>query len=183
MIEDKDIRIKDNSGKLYYSSSRGVFATKGESVNVSEPVECREVFAYNFKEKTKFIIFGKNRINIKKINNFFEQIEDKLNTKEKTIFYPSSIENAIVIKPSPFWKENPLRRGIFTLFLRCAACHYNGKDIYKSLLNYGLIKKIIGPIEWFMKGNTKPLIKISAGRVVEELSVLSKKDWENSLVT
>ncbi len=176
MIESEKVKIRDTFGELKYSSPAGSFSLPNGRSHT-----CRESFSNSFNKTTNSIIFNKSNINIKKINIFFEQIEDKLQLKEKTKFCSSNFKNAIVIKLSPFWKENSLRRGIFTLFLRCAACHYNGKDVYQSLLNYGLTKKIIGPIEWFIKGNTKPAIKVSGGRVVHELACLNKKEWEESL--
>jgi hypothetical protein len=182
MIGDNvKIRCKDNG---YILPKSGLFSTggltkKGYS-HRRQFNHCREVFAHKFKYDTNYIIFSQAGLDIELINDFFEKIEDKLKIN-KTIFHPTEFKTSVLIELSPFWKENSLRRGMFTLFLRCAACYYNG-DIYKALLKYSLSKKIIGPIEWFMKGNTKTSRSIGGGSIVNELSSFGKKDWETALV-
>jgi len=183
MISDKVINIKSPQ---CYSSWSGFFSTatytNKEFIHNAEFDHCREVFANRFKSNTHFIIFTRRNINIDLINKFFEGIEDKLNVKRPTIFHKLRNKGAVLIELSPFWKENALRRGIFTLFLRCAACYYDGEDIYKSLVKYNLTKKIIGPIEWFMKNNTKLSVSVDSGWVVSKLATFSRKEWESVLV-
>jgi hypothetical protein len=171
---------------LNYSTNHGAFSvskpTKKGFTHSRELNICRETFSRHFKENTDYIVFSQSNIDINIINDFFGKIESKLDIKNKTIFSNSNKKNFIIIRLSPFWKENSLRRGIFTLFLRCAACHYDGNDVYKALLKYSLTKKIIGVLEWFMKGNTRTQKKIYDSNVVSELSTYSRPDWESILV-
>lgn len=177
------VKIKQTAMYANCSSNSGNFAVStfnGKFFTYPESHQCREVFAGYFTSKTNFIIFNKSNVNIERINDFFERIEEKLQLKVKTNFAPSNFKNAILVEVSPFWTDNALKRGMFTLFLRCAGCYYTD-DVYKALLKYPLTRKIIGPIEWFMKGNTNISKKIGSNSIVNELYLYSKKDWELTL--
>ncbi len=119
-------------------------------------LKCRETFSFYFATNfIKYIGFKKENININSINEFFEIIEDKLNLKERTEFYKTDLNDTIIVEMSNFWRQNDTTIQVFTLFLRCAAIHYNG-DFNKAIQTYKLSNYVKLALEHFLKGNTKP---------------------------
>ena len=95
-------------------------------------------------------------LNIKAVNDFFLELEKQLNLKEeqRTVFCRTNKDNVIMCEVPDFWNENPLKRNMFSLFLRCAAV-YNKGNIKDSIRNYPLAYSINDVIMWFLEGNTK----------------------------
>lgn len=141
---------------------------------------CRETFSRYFNSKTCFVLFLRLNISLNRVNKFFGEIETKLGIKNPSEFCPTNNKHIILIKPSYFWRVDGFRRGMFTLFLRCAACYYNN-DVYEALTKYPLSKRILGPIEWFMKGNTNLSQKVGGGNMVNYFSGMGRSDWQGHL--
>ena len=148
----------------YLASDNGQFSVFNSKLNRCTGFhQCRELFSGYFRRNTKFIAFYKSDISIKNIDSFFNYVEKSLNLEENTVFIQTNQKNCIVIKVPDFWLENAFKRGMFTLLLRCAACHFNGKDFIKALEHYELSKPILPAIQWFLKGNTNLTLKRSYG--------------------
>lgn len=188
MISEDIVTILEPAGYggfFNYLPARGMFScssnTKNGFTHVGEHILCREIFLDYFRSNIRYIVFSKIALNIARINQFFEFIEKRLNVQTPTVFYSSNRKNSVLIQVSPFWTDTAFKRAMFTLFLRCGACYYDGEDIYQALLNYPLTKKIIGPIEYFMKGNTNLLKRSNISFTVETLSNFGRADWEKYL--
>jgi hypothetical protein len=182
MISEEILNIKNRHfTSLPYMSPDGRFFTyNNQNYRASQSNICREMFSQNFKRRSRYLGFSKHKINIKKINEFWEQIEDRLGIENKTVFHKSDHKDDIIMKISPFWTQNGVRRGFATLFLRCAAKHYHG-DLNKSFTNYPLMKPIYGAVRWFLNGNTEPTYKnCSGGGLVNKFVKYEKTNcWED----
>jgi hypothetical protein len=138
------------SGMIGYDYTVGLFCLYDDTTHtIFELHTCRDGFAKYFKKENKFIGFNCIKWNLKQFNEFWIQIENKLNLKTKTWFYRTQI------KVSPFWLENDTRRSLFTLLLRCGACFYKG-NLDDALKNYDLSSLVIPAIRHFLDGNTVP---------------------------
>lgn len=113
---------------------------------------CRETFGSYF-QRNGLIGFSKKNLNIDKLNEFWEKLEDKLKLKTRTVFYRTTENNRVVIKLSNFWFQNKIRRGFCTLFLRCGAVYYKG-NFKKALLSYHLLARIKRAVTLFLSGKT-----------------------------
>lgn len=176
MISSKIITLKDwsNEDDGCYTSSIGEFFSVNKNFNVECIESCREELAMSWNRNKRYIGFYDHRLNIHDINKFFEIIENKLKLKQKSIIYQCRIDEEIdsskvLIKVSPFWIKSPMRRGFFTLFLRCAAIHYNGKNINYALRYYQLTKRINKAVKLFLNGYTFTRSKIPQWNIVDTL--------------
>lgn len=155
MISNKVFKIA--SKFLYGPSEQGQFFSFNKRNNyLGQTYGCREQFRQSFRASTAYVGYFKNGISAEKISDFFEYVEGRLKLNQGSVVYRTDDKRAVIVELSPFWRENAMNRGFFTLFLRCAARHYHGKGTFsKAISNYSLAKKISPAITWFLKGNTK----------------------------
>lgn len=186
MISDKILPIND---EYIYSALKGEFFIYNKG-KFPHKYECRESFHYRADRlfrPSSFVGFAKNKLNVLKINEFFEILEDKLRIQDKTIVFYTDNKRYVVLKPSPFWSKTQPNKQLFTLFLRCAAKHYNG-DFDKALHNYYYTRVITPVIKALFKGY-KFTFKVCYGIMDKFASyrdgysnrMLINKDWKKYL--
>jgi hypothetical protein len=168
MLSSKILKIKNHLYINPYNSTSGQFFIYDTKFSIIDGIHsCRELFSEFFTCKTEYVGFtfsNHKDININKVVKFFEYIERRLKNQipsnKTTIVYSTNIKNVIILKISPFWRENNVRRAMFTLFLRCACVHY--KTSFKAaIINYALAYSIQPTINYFLKGNTIPTFRHS----------------------
>lgn len=165
MISDKTFKVIDGYGNFEKEFDGGLFFffEPNDLAGLYQAWECRELFGKRFKDTTQYVGFYDNNLDLDKIDEFFTYIENKVKIKNHTIFYETNLDNVIIVEPSNFWKMNDTKRGFFSLFLRCAAVHYNGgaddKNIMDAIKHYPLANMIKSTVEHFLAGHTKPTYK------------------------
>ena len=161
MINKAILKIKNPDNLRYYDEDvGGAFFIYHVKTNTIEHIRtCREEFSYYFTNKRNWIGFICYKLNINRLNEFFEIIENKLNLDVKTIFYPTDEKAVVIIKLSPFWLQDTCRRGFLTLFLRCGSAFYRNSFNY-AIKSYNLTNDINPVIQWFLSGNTKFISKL-----------------------
>lgn len=164
MISKLTVKIANSNIIGYYTQNDqgGFFLYDRDTKNIlinneCTVVQCRESFAVMFKEQYKRIGFVCKSMNIEKLNEFFEEIENKLNLTEKTLFIKSNHENTVIIRPAPFWLESYFHKQVLTLFIRCGAVYYNG-DFAQAIDAYHLTRTpgVKEALYYFLDNNTKP---------------------------
>ena len=154
MISTRTLKLIDQYGYFGYSHKKGYFFLYKK--NEPECIHsCRVEFAWDFKGYHKWIGFQCPNLDISLLNIFFGHIENQLKLKVKTVFYNSTIKNAVIIKVAPFWLKNETRRSLLTLFIRAGAVYYEG-NFYKAINSYHLARKVKPAIRHFLKGYTVP---------------------------
>lgn len=142
-------------------------------------ISCRDSFIYvwhdlyvgdgtmyfNGKTNRRTVGYVKSKIDIQKINSFFEWLETKLGipNDQHTVFFPTNHKNAVAIVVSTFWIENFTRKSLFSLFLRYAASYFENEKLnaetpegYKKLFNrYPLMSRCMDGILRFLDGYTQ----------------------------
>ena len=186
MISDKTYKIKDKTGFFKNASTAGQYFIYNPNNDTNEKrinwdsyqwdpmgigqasnyvFTCRESLEHYLRSPAitpnnligfHYIRNGIPALDIKIINNFFLELEEKLNLtgEQKTVFCRTNIDSVIMCEVPDFWNENSLKRNMFSLFLRCAAV-YNKGNIKDSIKNYPLAYSIYSVIMWFLEGNTK----------------------------
>jgi len=93
----------------------------------------------------------------KAVAAFIHKIEtQKLTITEITFFKHTDQQDVLWLKPSPFWLENPIKRSLFSLLLRCGI-YYNttNKDAFEVAINSQDYSRITKPaIDRFLSGYT-----------------------------
>lgn len=182
MISKQKLDVSDQTGGYIgatgYGGTVGVFfpfsmntaRTGGKS---GSAITCRETLFNHTNEHTKHIGFFKDKLDIKKLNDFFEEIEAKIGYKARVTIYKCQYDRAVVVYVPPFWRSDPTRRSFFSLFLRCGGAYYTG-DFKKALEAYDYIVLIRNAVNRFLAGNTVPTYKNGiGGGVVEKFQNLS----------
>ena len=91
----------------------------------------------------------------KGIAAFFNQLEELLNIKNKSEFGPTQRKTVMYIRPSKWWTKNPMRRSLFTIFLRCAGYYSIEKDnFYLAIFCDDYALRTRTALSWFLDGNT-----------------------------
>lgn len=142
---------------------------------------CRESFEYESANDWKFIGFHGRNLNIKQLNEFFEQIERRIGLKEKTKFYFTDKIYTVIVEPAHFWLKSAFYRGLLTLFLRCGGGYYTG-DFEKALSSYRLTSDAKPAIHRFLRGNTKFNRKVGSGEVADLLAELNPSEINKCLI-
>lgn len=163
MLSKKILKIQ-HSYSFNDGSNNGFFFTFDKLSNRAlHECSCREEFFHYFNQGTKLIGFTTPILNIKKLNEFFEKIENKLKLKKRTIFYKTNIDSVVLLEVPEFWHNSECRRSLFTLFLRAGAVYYTG-DFDKAINSYNLAKHTKKAIHFFLDGYTIPTFqKIEGG--------------------
>lgn len=157
-----------------------------------ETFSCREGFEYYLNNNTHWVGFIYDNLDIKKLNSFFVKIENQLKIKEKTTFYHASCQEndkgydhsdySTIINVSPFWMTDTVKRGFFTLFLRCGAVFYKN-NIEEAINEYDLASDVKTHIFWFLSGNTEFKGKsIGYGTLVNALSHMDSFELSTSFI-
>jgi hypothetical protein len=156
MISKEKFILDNRTGGLGYGYSKGSFFIidkKNKTIlHDTWPRTCRVEFASDFQRGKNWIGFQILNLKIDLLNEFFQNIEKKLNIKNPTVFYYSN-ENVVVINVSSFWMKTALKRSVFTLFLRCGAMYYNG-NFLNAINSYDLTYKVKSALERFLDGHT-----------------------------
>jgi hypothetical protein len=148
-----------------YESSAGALGNikdgkdaDGNTVKTVEWFSCRERFASRFlKETTEFWFMAGKEIH--NMVAFFKVAEDILNLpeEERTDFKLALNKSQVVmVLPKPFWREDALRRSLFTIFLRQGRLYKPEKKNFEEALyehEYG--KRTKNAIMRFLFGFTK----------------------------
>lgn len=156
------LEIVSQPACLEYGYPLGVFF-KYNNGQMLAYKKCREEFANYFDDKTVAVGLSTGtalKLNPDLIKKFWDHVEDKLKLPIRSEVCKTSLNNveqpnSILVKLSPFWVENGVRRAIFTLFLRCSCIYYKG-DFNNALNNYELTNKIISTLQYFLEGNVYP---------------------------
>lgn len=140
----------------YLNCSNGCFFTYNNlSKATTNRFKCRVEFEMYQNGNEEFVGIT-NVKNIKLLNSFWTRIEKKLNLKEKTVIFNTNYNNVVILKVPLFWRENKLRKSIFTLLLRCGSFYFeNGDNTIDAFNKYDLTSKCIPAIQHFLKGNVK----------------------------
>ena len=133
-----------------YTEGEGSFCTVGSSFVCGYIFYCREEFANVFKKSTKYICFNQSKLNIVKLSEFFDNIHKNLKLKPM-IFHPTNRHDTTLIEVPLFWRENFVRRSIFTLLLRSGTFYKKG--IEPAIKSYHLSAKCSNALSFFLKGN------------------------------
>lgn len=159
MISDKLSQVQDPNNVCGYKYKEGTFLLFNDLGSISFNHNCRDVLLTRMNEETRVLGFFSSSppIDINSINHFFEEfIEQKLGIKESVIFHLSNIPDLIVVEIGQFWRENIVRRSLFSLFLRCAAL-YKLNTLDESIQNYPTARTAKNAINYFLEGNIIPL--------------------------
>lgn len=160
MISDQTIILDpdDINDYTHYLDQEGAFLTVSKKNKIFDRMACREEFAMLFTKKNTKIGFVAPKIDIEKLNRFFEKREKSLKLEIPTVFHKTSSNKIVIIEPAPAWLETSTSRGLFTLFIRGCILYYKN-NFLDSLKKYHLTEKCIPAIEHFLLGNTKPKFK------------------------
>ena len=159
MIAKTHITIKEDETYIYhnyYISELGAFFTFDKKQSVVINIDgCREVFStlFNNKEMTHIGFVSKN-VQLEKVDEFFNIIQEKLGYKWPVIFYQTQNPCIFVVKVPSFWRRDLFHRQLFTLFLRCAFYQFrDARSFQDALDNYILTKpkNVQTKLEIFLK--------------------------------
>jgi hypothetical protein len=177
MIEEQVINLGFEVGKslsyMEQDPNGGFFLVNG-TLNPNNKIiyyahTCRAEVTHHFKGFSDFIGFSGKNCDIARAQDFFNKIEDKLNLSERINFFPTSSKESILLSVPLFWRENNFRRGLFTLFLRCA-CGYYDANIEKALAGYPLASSALPMLKFFLDGN----VVCKNGYVGEDDGIVTK---------
>lgn len=183
MISEQISKITDTNGRVGYLNPNavGFLVTFDGNGNISVIYTCRDQFLAGTTEKTDVAGFLSPGVDIQVLNNFFEEIETKLNLSEKVIFHASTIPNLIVVEIPNFWREHIARRSLFSLFLRAGAIYYK-TSFENAIESYPLANSIKPAIDFFLDGNIFPTFtkwKPNGNGFVTEFSGITSKEELN----
>lgn len=157
MISKTALNIIDRTDYIdanYVNSPGGFFTYDREKRIAGIIVMCRETLAQSYVGKdTKHIGYSYKTLDLKKMDEFMEEIERKLDKKIKTHLFPTQYKHACVVYIPPFWRRSEVNRSFFSLFVRCGAAYYK-TSLNQAFEDYPLCKGIRPAIDWFLAGNT-----------------------------
>lgn len=93
--------------------------------------KCRDNVFDIFTEETEGLFFSHEDNQHLNVVAFISKVEDILNLEEKSICSPTGFSFTTWVIPSKFWKNCPIKRSLFTLFLRSGMmydCEKNNFD-------------------------------------------------------
>lgn len=157
MISEKVSTITDTKNKMGYASGKeqGSFIILDDKGDIYNLMTCRDSFLNNTTDKTEVAGFHFPGIDIRSLNNFFEEIEEKLVLEERTVFHASTINDVVVFEIPLFWREHVCKRSLFNLFLRCGAVFYK-TTVDNALESYPLANQHKAAVDYFLDGNVFP---------------------------
>jgi hypothetical protein len=145
-IERPNSGLSDGSYAVVTSKNVGTRA-----IRYNEFIHCRETFQGRPMEKILFSHSSKT--SSKRIAEFINLVEKKLNHKNITHIAPTNINRITYIEPAQFWLFKPMRQSLLTALLR-AACNYNGKNFEKALYSCTYLSGTKKAVKFFLDGNT-----------------------------
>ena len=117
-------------------------------------LSCREIWHSQLYGLDIFFLTHKSGQS-KNIATFFNKLEELLNIKNKSEFGPTQRTTVMYIKASRWWIKNPMRRSLFTIFLRCSAFFSIEKNnFYNAMYCDEYALKTKDAISCFLDGNT-----------------------------
>lgn len=144
----------------------------GDTIEI-KPVKwhgCRETFSSDFDNGiNSFVTSTPTYLNIKNFQNFFKEIEDRLelSPRERAKFKQVVEERAsctyVLVIPGSFWKKSILRRQLLTILLRCAP-NYKGDNFEEALFSHPYARATREAILRFLQGYTALAFSFSIGR-------------------
>jgi hypothetical protein len=184
MISQQISKITDKNNRLGYADSKGlgfftVFNTDGDITYVCT---CRDQFLASTSEKTDVAGFHFPNINIQSLNNFIEEIEEKLKLEEKMIFHTSTIKDLIVFEIPSFWRNHICNRSLLSLFIRAGVVYYNS-TFENAITAYPLANSVKPAIDFFLEGNIFPTFTKWKGNgfVSEFAGITTPQELSNKL--
>jgi len=126
------------------------FAKSGPGSNW---VTCRETFhRYVMRRQTKGFFFHVGKATCGQVARFIHEMERRLKLPEQSRFYKTTNQKVTYIEVSPFWRQQAMRRQLFTVLLRCG--RYYMSDFLKAIQKDVYGKQTYKAIRHFMKGYT-----------------------------
>lgn len=176
MIAKTNYEVREYQGatgvmdNFKYSYSSGLFIAIKNKTELFYATTCREGFAHYFNENTTHCCFYATKVDLIKVGEFFGLVEKRLKLKkkeDKIIIYPTKFDSilgkAFIVEIPKFWSCTSFRRGVFTLFLRCATIYYNGdKNLEGAFSRYNLASGILPMLQRFLSGHTATNLNISS---------------------
>lgn len=159
------VEVERSSSEVYHvlSSFRiapreGAFGLLNEDTwEVNNFYYCREVFQ-NRSNRIKRMVYNHKGYRTHNIAAFFNKIEDRLNLKNKCIFYTTQYKYVTAIEMTPFWANCGIRRSFFTMMLRVSGKYILSKDNFNDVIykeGYCGCGSVPLSIKRFLNGNTK----------------------------
>lgn len=161
MISDNQLKISLDGANAYLEyfkikNTQSVFFTFDfKTKKLISRSSCRELFSNSFTDKNVYIGFACGLMDIQKLNDFFQVVEDRLNLpqNQRTVFFRCDKSYIVICQVPTFWRKNILRRQLFTFFLRAGGVY--GKEGYNGALKkYQLAQGMRTFINQFFKGLT-----------------------------
>jgi hypothetical protein len=157
----KEYNVTNTGYGTVYSGGFGILTDTEENTGkIVDWHSCRETFClwfYNklYKSETKFpFLVTHAPDNGKQVVAFLQEVENRLDLKERSQFFYDKNDNKItIVKPSPWWLDNYMRIQFLSVLLRCAN-NYKG-DFEKALYSIEYASHTKAAIEKFFSGFTK----------------------------
>lgn len=118
---------------------------------------CRERFAAHFNEKTKGFYFKHPKDIGENIAKFIHKLERFLGLRRYTKFNFTNFKTILYVKPPKFWRECPIKRSLFTSFLRSGIQYNPERDNFEEALLFNET-----PRTW-LTANKKALLRFLCG--------------------
>lgn len=125
-------------------------------INTISWFHCRELFHSQlvFRFWSKDFYFSHPKTKREDIADFIEQIETKLNVKERTKFYRTNMPTIMYVNPSSFW-NNRMRFSLFTIFMRASLLHEKDKLYNEAINKNKYLCDTRRAVEMFLDGQTR----------------------------
>lgn len=116
---------------------------------------CREYFQDESAGIRRFLFCHKPH-KCKNIAFFINELEQKLELKERSAIGPSQRNNISWIKVSSWWTSTSMKRSLFTILLRCGQnFKYKINNFEESLFSVLYTKHTEYAVRRFLEGNTR----------------------------
>lgn len=113
---------------------------------------CREVFhRYSFRKYTS--CFGYLHEGAQNIPDFINRFEKQIGLSNKSKFYKTNYSQFILIEPSKWWKQNSLRKHLFTVLVKIGV-KFNKRNFNGVLYRNRYIKHTKAALLRFINGYT-----------------------------
>ena len=152
--------MKKNKIKIFYQYyptpiSFGNYSCCTEGVYfVKQWYKCRDLWQTRMGKPDVFFLAHESGKS-KNIISFMKKIEDSLKLKEKSEYGLTQKKFIIYIKPSKWWLQKPIKKSLFTLFLRCGTNYIPKKDnFFEALQSEKCIKETKNAVVRFLSGFT-----------------------------